>query len=431
MTFRQATALLSAALCTLSAVAADSLQDRINVAPEGATVDLPAGYHTGPITIAKSLTLRGEPGARIVGDGQSSVITIAAPGVTIESLHISGSGRRLEKDHAAIYVRADGAKLRDNTIDQSLHGIYLKEAHNSVIEYNVIRGQTTRRVPIGDPLARGIQPEADGLCTIAIDPNQRGNGIHLWNSTGNALRNNQISDTRDGIYFSFSHETQVTENLIRNVRYGLHYMYSDNNTFENNRFEQNAAGAAIMYSEGLFVRNNAFTNNAGYRAYGILAQSVDNTVFLANTVSRNTVGLYLENSNGNTLRDNSVTRNYVGVRLSASSSKNIFTENGFAGNLHPVESESDSGDNQWAFNGRGNAWPAARPIDLDGDGAGELPHRQTDLLGQHRRSFPIAGLLSESPVLRLLAFIHSRANLPGLRAIEDPAPIAHRPEARP
>ena len=400
-----------------------SLQERIDSAEDGAEIVLEAGKYYGPITIDKPIYLRGNQGAHILGDGKSTVLTIRSNNVTIESIRFSNSGRSLEKDHAAIFVSGNDVALLRNAIDQSLHGIYLREAQNCRIEENIISGQTTKRVPIDDPMAMGLQAEADGLCTIRIDANQRGNGIHLWNSAGNIVNRNVISDTRDGIYFSFSHETRVTGNLARNVRYGLHYMYSDFNVFENNRFEQNAAGAAIMYSEGLLVRNNTFTNNSGYRAYGILAQSVDNTAFIDNAIARNTIGLYLENSNGNSLRSNSIRRNYVGVRLSSSSAKNTFTENQFLENLHPAESDEQSSSNQWASDGRGNHWPSSQPVDLDGDGASEFAHRQADLLGPHRRAFPMIGLLSESPFLKLLSFIHSRAALPGVLAIEDPAPL--------
>src|SRR5690606_22617306 len=208
------------------------------------------------------------------------------------------------------------------------------------------------------------------------------------------------------------------------VRYGLHYMYSDNNRFEGNRFERNAAGAAIMYSEGLFVRGNVFSSNAGFRAYGILAQSVDKSVFIDNALERNAVGLYLENSVGNTLRGNSIARNYVGARLSASSTGNALSRNRFVGNIHSVETDRDSADNEWSASGRGNYWDGAMPIDLDGDGAGELAHREADVLGRHRRGFPAAALLSDSPALRLLKFAHPRAQLGGVPALEDPAPLA-------
>ncbi len=66
--------------------------------------------------------------------------------------------------------------------------------------------------------------------------NRRGNGIHQWNCEGNLIRGNEISDTRDGIYFSFTNNSRVENNVVHHVRYGLHYMYSDGNFFENNTF---------------------------------------------------------------------------------------------------------------------------------------------------------------------------------------------------
>ena len=40
-----------------------------------------------------------------------------------------------------------------------------------------------------------------------------------------------------------------------------------------------------------------------------------------------------------------------------------------------------------------------------------------------RRDFPAVGFLSESPALKLLRFVNERAVIPGLSAIEDPAPL--------
>lgn len=410
-------------LTPLVAPAAD-LRERIAAAPSGATVDVGQGTHQGPLVLDKPIHLRGEPGARIVGNGLASVISVSGDDVTVEGLHIVRSGKSLDDDHAGIFITGERAVIRGNTIGECLHGIYLKEANGCQVSGNTIQGLQVAGAPITDVVATGIKPEsAADMCSVTPSQAQRGNGIHLWNSSGSRIEDNTIADTRDGIYFSFSNDTVVVGNTILRARYGLHYMYSDHNIFERNRFEESAAGAAVMYSEGLFVRGNTFTHNAGHRSYGILVQSVDTTTFIGNTVARNTVGLYMENSNGNTLLDNAIERNYVGVRLSSSSFDNAFSGNRFSGNMHPVETDRDSAGNHWAIDGRGNHWRDARPVDLDGDGAGDLPHRQTDLLGQHRRAFPLAGLLTESPFLRLLSFVHARAKLPGVPAIEDPAPL--------
>jgi len=61
--------IMAVTLClALNAVAA-TLQERIDVAAAGETIRVVAGVHPGPIIIKKSLTLIGEPGAEIRGNG--------------------------------------------------------------------------------------------------------------------------------------------------------------------------------------------------------------------------------------------------------------------------------------------------------------------------------------------------------------------------
>ena len=123
-------------------------------------------------------------------------------------------------------------------------------------------------------------------CDTTLVSNRRGNGIHQWNCEGNLIRGNEISDTRDGIYFSFTNKSHVENNHVHHVRYGLHYMYSDENVFENNTFTENAAGAAIMFSKDLGVRGNRFVNNRGHRAYGMIFQSSDRSMLEGNEIQR-------------------------------------------------------------------------------------------------------------------------------------------------
>jgi hypothetical protein len=52
-----------------------------------------------------------------------------------------------------------------------------------------------------------------------------------------------------------------------------------------------------------------------------------------------------------------------------------------------------------------------------------LPHRELDLFGPLRRNLPEIAFLSGSPAVRLLRFANDHAALPGLAAIEDPAPL--------
>jgi nitrous oxidase accessory protein len=413
------------ALAITSRADCATLQEQIDNAARGDTLRLEAGVHAGPIVINKSLKLLGERGAEIRGNGSGKVVTIAADDVTLSELRITGSGLQLSDDDAAVFVTANRARIDHNVIADSLHGIYLKKVSGAQILDNRIQGKTTLTAST-EPVEKGIGTSSES-CDTTLVANRRGNGIHQWNCEGNVIRGNEISDTRDGIYFSFTNNSRVENNIVHHVRYGLHYMYSDGNIFENNTFAENAAGAAIMFSKDLIVRGNRFINNRGHRAYGLIFQSSDRSRLEQNEIAENAVGLSFNQCNENLIVGNRVTQNYIGLRFGSNSQGNRFTENVFAHNLHPVETgASDVSGNRWAVNGVGNVWDGSFEMDLDRDGINDLPHRELDLFGVLRRDFPGVAFLSDSPALNLLRFAHQRAALPGTSYIEDPAPLNSR-----
>jgi nitrous oxidase accessory protein len=416
---------LALALALTNRADGATLQEQIDTAARGDTLRVEAGVHAGPIVINKSLTLFGERGAEIRGNGSGKVVTIAADDVTLRGLRITGSGLQLSDDDAAVFVTGNCARIDHNVIADSLHGVYLKKVLGAQVLDNLIQGKTTLTAST-DPVEKGIGTSTEN-CDTTLVANRRGNGIHQWNCEGNLIRGNEISDTRDGIYFSFTNNSRVENNLVHHVRYGLHYMYSDGNVFENNTFSENAAGAAIMFSKDLIVRGNRFINNRGHRAYGLIFQSSDRSRLEQNEITENAVGLSFNQCNENQIVGNRVTRNYIGLRFGSNSDGNRFTENVFAHNLHPVETgASDVSGSRWAVNGVGNVWDGSFEMDLDRDGINDLPHRELDLFGVLRRDFPAIAFLSDSPALKLLRFAHQRAALPGTSYIEDPAPLNSR-----
>lgn len=405
--------------------AGERLQREIASAASGATLHVAAGAYVGPFEITKPLHLLGEAGAILRGSGEGHVVAIRAPEVELAGFVIRGSGRNLSQDCAAIHITSPGASIHDNRIFDMLHGIYIRKANDCRILRNIIIGDGEAAGSIADPIVAGLKARdaASGeLCAAENNQDRRGNGIHLWNSSGHVIAGNTIRGTRDGIYFSFTEKTHVRGNTIARVRYGLHYMYSDDNVFEENLFTENAAGAALMYSERLILRANRFVSNRSHRAYGLLLQSVDDTRIEENTIEGNTLGLFMENGNNNTIRANRIRINYIGLRISDSTANSSFSENTFSGNIHPIETSGTNIANTWAIAGRGNHWEGALQLDLNCDGIADVPHREPDLFGGWRRSFPAIGLLSASPGERLLRFIHSRLALPGVSGITDPKP---------
>ena len=103
-----------------------------------------------------------------------------------------------------------------------------------------------------------------------------------------------------------------------------------------------------MFSKGLTLTRNRFVANRSHRAYGLLLQSVEDTLISANEIAGNTLGLFMENGHGNRVLDNRIAGNHVGIRVSDSSDANVFAGNRFTGNIHPVETTGDNRSNRWA-----------------------------------------------------------------------------------
>lgn len=407
------------------------LQERIDQAAPGDTVVVERGTYTGPFTIDRPLTLLGRDQPVLEGNEQTHVVTIRARRVTIAGFEIRGSGTRLEHDHAGIFIEADSTSIRENRFSDVLHGVYVKGVNHAELTRNEIVGPPLRVVEQLTPeeaREHGCTvPPGGGSCELPLPVDQRGNGIHLWKSTGNRITHNTITGTRDGIYFSFADDTEASHNTIHNVRYGLHYMYSDDNAFEFNTFLDNASGSAIMYSSNLTARRNVFRNNRTQRGYGLLLQSVEDAAFIENRMTQNGTGIYLENSTRNTFRENLIGANYRGLRMTGSSTNNRFSANVIRGNLETAAVAGISATNEWQINGVGNYWGPRGLIDLDGDGISELPHRTIDVIGDRREKFPYVDLLAGSPGLTLLSEALQRAAVPGLPSLTDTHPLMDPP----
>ena len=372
----------------------------------GDTIRLAAGVHHGPLVLERPTVLLGEPGAVLDGRGHGSVITVRADSVTIQGLIIRNGGRQLDHDDAAIKLeRCTGCRVIGNTLEEPLHGIYLLESHGVLIRGNVITGPA-----------------------VAVESG-RGNGIHLFSSTGNVLEGNRIRQTRDGIYFSFASGNTVTGNEVSGTRYGLHYMYSDDNRFERNRFTENAAGAAIMFSKRIVLRENLFARHTGYRAYGILLQTAEGVLAERNRIEGNLTGLFLDGAIADTFRANVVTGNGIGIDLLASAEGNTFTGNVIADNRIAVRKVLGTSLNAWDDGRAGNFWGDPAVYDLDGDGIGDRPYRVGDTYTALAAGRTALELFSGTLAARALAWAEEAFPVFDVPRVTDRFPLARRPAA--
>ncbi|WP_404330528.1 nitrous oxide reductase family maturation protein NosD [Mesobacillus maritimus] len=330
--------------------ATENLQSIIDEASAGATVQLENKTYEGNIVIEKPIHLIGKAGTTIKGDGTGNVISVRAEGVTLENMNVENGSmdRNSSEEYAAVKVYTNGNTLRQLTIKDSFHGIYLSKAHNNTIDQVQVHGK-------GDGEIAG-----------------QGNGLHIYYSNQNTISNNEIEGNRDGMFFDYADGNVVLNNKISKTRYGLHFMYSNENEFKNNIFTFNTGGAAIMHSSGLTLEENQFIFNYGHRSFGLLLLSANDNQIENNTFYMNQRGLYIDQATRNMIRHNKIYQNQIGIELWASSNDQIFTENTISENTLPAVTLGGTGNNTWSMDGIGNDWGSTIPmLDLDQNSIGD------------------------------------------------------------
>ena len=361
-----------------------TLRSALAAADKGATVVVNGGVHAGPIVIQRSVTLRGIGWPVLDGNGTGTVLSVQAPDVTVSGFVIRGSGAVLMNEDAGIEVEAPRALIEGNRIEDTLFGVYLRQAENSVIRGNDITGKD-------------------------LDVARRGDAIRVWYSHDTTVENNIVKDARDVVLW-YSERLVIRGNTITGGRYGLHFMYDDDAIVEDNLLSGNSVGAFMMYSRRLIMRNNVIESNRGPSGYGIGMKDLDDAVVSGNLFANNRVGASIDNSPREidaSLRfeDNVFVVNDIGVRLSPAVQRNEYSGNSFIDNQEQVGIAGGGKlvGNLWAPDGRGNYWSDYAGYDADGDGYGDLPYTA-------RRLFE--DLADRRPEFRL--FIHS----PSARAID-------------
>jgi nitrous oxidase accessory protein len=346
-------------------------------ARDGDTIQIPAGRYSGPIVIDKAISLVArEDGVIIENDGTGDVIRITAPGVTVRGLTVRNSGKSLDRENAGITVLAPHTVIEDNTLEDVLFGIYLKDAPDCIIRGNSVGGKDLS-------LAR------------------RGDGIRIWESHRTLIENNFVHDARDAVMW-FSDDVILRNNRIVRGRYGLHFMYSDGNILEDNRLEHNSVGAFLMYSKGLVLKRNVFAYSRGPSGYGVGLKDLDGVTAESNYFIGNRIGLQLDNSPSavdvhDTFTNNVFAYNDIGVAFLPSVKRNHFVGNNFVDNIEQV-AVMGSGEftgNDFTVDGRGNYWSDYAGYDADESGVGDLPYVSESLF---------ENLMDREPKLRLFLF---------------------------
>lgn len=368
----------------------DALSSILETAEPGDIVRLGEGSHQGPLILDRPVALIGEPGARLVGSGVGSVITVTAEDVTVSGLDISGSGSSHEDIDAGVRLEetARRARVTGNHLRGNLYGIDVHGAADAVVSENIIIGRRDARM------------------------NERGNGVYVWNAPGAIVEGNQIRYGRDGVFVNTSRENVFRNNLFEDLRFAVHYMYTSDSEVSGNVSRNNHIGYALMFSPDLVVRGN---KSFGDRDRGIMLNYVVDTLVEGNLVrGGGEKCLFMYNANKNRIAGNRFEACAIGIHFTAGSERNEISENTFVGNRTQVKYVGTRWL-EWSANGRGNYWSDHFAFDIDGDGIADMPYRPNDAIDHILWTQPAARLLLGSPAIQLIRWTQSKfpALLPG------------------
>jgi nitrous oxidase accessory protein len=233
-----------------------SLQEAINNASEGDTINVSSGLYYEHLTINKPLTLNGENKYTTMIDGSDNgtVINVKADNTTVTELTIQYSGCSCS-DYSGIYIKNyhQNVNIANNLIVQNGYGIKLIWANNTTIDNNEVTNNTS-----------GVEVIFSYNNTIAGN-NISNNffGLDLNPSSNNTIIGNNIANNSiHGIMFrESSNENILLKNNMTGSSYGVRLYTSFNNTFKENNILNNTIGIDIQNStDNTFIQNN-FNNN--------------------------------------------------------------------------------------------------------------------------------------------------------------------------
>jgi len=361
-------------------------QALVDAAPAGSVLRPPPGTYAGPVLLTKPLTIEGDGKVTIDAGDKGVVFRIETEDAVVRGLHLTGSGDSHDMEDAALEIRGHRNTVENLVIDNSLFGIDLRQANDNIVRNNRI---TSKPVDLG----------------------VRGDAIRLWYSLRNRIEGNQITDSRDVVVW-YSNSNILRNNTSRNSRYSIHFMFAQHNLVEGNRFYNNAVGIYVMYTDGVIIRNNLISHATGATGMGIGFKEASDSILENNEIVYCATGITSDLSPFQPdtqiwIRNNRLAYNGIGLLFNSERDGNVITNNRFVGNLTDVavNGGGTAQKNTWS----GNVWDVYEGFDRNGDGRGDLPHRQYAYADRIWMDTPITQFFRASPALELLDFLERLA----------------------
>ncbi len=380
--------------------AVKTITEGIRLASPGDTVLIKKGlYKEHTIGIEKSISLIGEKGAIIDGEGKAGIIIFKTNNFHLKGLTIINVGVSYTKDHAAVKViKGNDFIIEDCLLKNVFFGIMLERAKRGIIRNNTVSSNS--------------KVEASS-----------GNGVHAWKSENLTIQGNTLFGMRDGIYLEFVKNTEVLGNQsFENIRYGLHFMFSNNNVYHHNEFRNNGAGVAVMFSKFVTMHHNKFRLNWGSSSYGLLLKEIYDAEIYSNLFEKNTIGINAEGSTRINFKNNTFLSNGWAVKVRGACYTVNFENNNFLQNALDLAYNSKVHDNKFDS----NYWSEYTGYDLDKDGFGDVPYRPVKLFSYIVNKTPEAMVLLRSLFVDIINFSEKVSPVFTPDNLLDTKPLMHK-----
>jgi len=410
------------------------LRDRLARTPPGGKLTVQPGVYDGALIIDRPVTLVGVGHPVIRGDGTGTVLTIRAPGTTVQDLMIEGSGPGPVGNPAGVSVQADQVAVQGLHIRDTYTGIWVEGVKDAQIIDNTIEGRKAVAASGQSPRMDSDMPGISDMAGMVMGTGKgaagaaRGDGVSLFDAVRPLVSGNAITNARDGVYLQYGSGTKIECNSVVGGRYAVHSMYGKSMRLAGNTFATNQSGPVMMYGGPVTLEGNIIRDEqSAATGFGALLLDVSGARLIGNVIVSNRVGLQIEGPLGDerptVVELNTIALNQVGIGLYPTADARL-TKNSFVENTVQVLGlgpEGDGGESVWNHGGVGNYWSDYRGFERPGSGVGEIAHVEGAAAGRLLAGDPTLLALASSPAFTLLRAVEQRS------AGQHPVLVDHSP----